>query len=255
MSRVYPPSLLEKKKNKQGISVLTAYDCLTAGLLDEAGIDVVLVGDSLGNTFAGHASTLPVTMDQMIYHTQAVARGVSRAMVLGDMPFLSYQLSAEEAKKNAGRFLKEAGAHAVKLEVGVEADFAAVQAVLDLGVPVMGHLGLTPQHVYRLGGYKRQGKSAEEAQRLLTWAQRLEAMGCFSVLVECIPDALAGDIRNALSVPLIGIGSGPDCDGQVLVTADLLGLNANAPAFVKPKANLRSTALEALRHFHGDLQS
>lgn len=215
--------LVEMKKKGEKITMLTAYDCLMASQLDDCGIDLILVGDSVGNVLLGYENTIPVTMDEMIHHCRAVTRGVKRAMVIGDMPFMSYQASAEEAVRNAGRFLKEAGAEAVKLEGGKEV-YKTIKMIVDSGIPVMGHLGLTPQSVYKLGGYGVRGEDKGQALKMLEDARGLEEAGVFSIVLEKIPAKLAKKITQQISVPTIGIGAGVDCDGQVLVTHDMLGL-------------------------------
>ncbi|RJX23302.1 MAG: 3-methyl-2-oxobutanoate hydroxymethyltransferase [Ammonifex sp.] len=241
------------KEEKRPITMLTAYDFPLARLVDEAGIDSILVGDSVGNVVLGYESTLPVTMDEMIHHTRAVARGVSRALVIGDMPFLSYQVSREEAVRNAGRFLKEAGAHAVKLEGG-QGVAEAVRAIVSSGIPVAGHIGLTPQYVHQLGGYRVQGRQAEAARRLLADAASLADAGVFCIVLECVPAEVAKRITSTVAVPTIGIGAGPDCDGQVLVTHDLLGLYSGfSPKFVKRYANLVEEMKKALGGFQKDV--
>jgi 3-methyl-2-oxobutanoate hydroxymethyltransferase len=235
-------TLREMKEQGERIAMLTAYDASFARLCDQAGADVLLVGDSLGMVIQGMDTTLPVTMDQMVYHCQAVARGVAvatgRAMVVGDMPFLSYQASLDEAIKNAGRLLKEGQAEAVKLEGG--ADYAELARRLTrLGIPVMGHLGLTPQSVHTLGGFKVQGRSAEQARRLVEDAVALMEAGCFALVLEAIPKEVAAEITAAVTIPTIGIGAGAACDGQVLVIYDLLGMNEEfKPRFVKRYENL-----------------
>jgi 3-methyl-2-oxobutanoate hydroxymethyltransferase len=240
--RVTIHELRRMKERGEPIAVITAYDATAARLVAEAGVDVVLVGDSLGMVVQGHESTLPVTLDQMIYHSAAVRRGLGRAgapvHLVGDMPFGSYQASPDEAVKAAVRLVAEGGVEAVKLEGG--ADFAEViRRVVRAGVPVMGHIGLTPQSVHRLGGYVVQGKDAERAQQLLRDARALEAAGCYAVVLECIPAELARVITGQLRIPTIGIGAGAACDGQVLVLNDLLGLDdAFTPTFVKRYAEL-----------------
>jgi len=215
--------LAEMKKKGEKITMLTAYDYLMASQLDNCGIDLILVGDSVGNVLLGYENTIPVTMDEMIHHCRAVTRGVKRAMVIGDMPFMSYQASAEEAVRNAGRFLKEAGVEAVKLEGGKEV-YKTIKMIVDSGIPVMGHLGLTPQSVYKLGGYGVRGEDKEQALKMLEDARELEEAGVFSIVLEKIPAKLAKKITQQISIPTIGIGAGVDCDGQVLVTHDMLGL-------------------------------
>ena len=244
-----------RKAREEGrrITVLTAYDFPLARMIDEAGIDAILVGDSVGNVVLGYENTLPVTMDDMLHHTKAVVRAVKRAMVIADMPFLSYQVSREEAVRNAGRLLKEGGAQAVKLEGGQEVA-ATVRAITDAGIPVMGHIGLTPQAVHQLGGYRVQGRDAAAAQKLLDDARALDAAGVFAIVLECVPVPLARVITQAVPVPTIGIGAGPYCDGQVLVTHDLLGLYGGfAPRFVKQYANLHAQIVAALAQYRREV--
>jgi 3-methyl-2-oxobutanoate hydroxymethyltransferase len=239
------------KERGERFVMLTAYDFPTARILDEAGIPVLLVGDSLANNILGYETTLPVTMEEMLHHSRAVARGAKNALIVGDMPFLSYQTSLEEGIRNAGRFLKEGGAHAVKLE-GAMLDLAAT--LVDRGIPVMGHIGLTPQSVHAMGGYRVQGKSDEDARRLLDEAQALDKSGIFSMVLEGVPASLAQQITQSVSVPTIGIGAGPHCDAQVLVITDLLGLGAGTyPKFVKPYADLRSEITRAVQAFRDDV--
>jgi len=216
-------TLLEMKKKNEKITMLTAYDYLMASQLDECGIDIILVGDSVGNVVLGYKNTIPVTMDEMLHHCSAVARGVKRAMVVGDMPFMSYQASVEEAVRNAGRFLKESKVEAVKLEGGDEV-LNTVKKIVDSGIPVMGHLGLTPQSLHKFGGYGVRGEGEEEAHKILNDAKKLEKAGAFSIVLEKVPAALAQKITSEINIPTIGIGAGVDCDGQVLVTHDMLGL-------------------------------
>ena len=248
--RVTTATFRQYKQEHKPITMLTAYDFPLARLVDAAGIDAILVGDSLGNVMLGYASTIPVTMDDMIHHVKAVTRGVARAMVIGDMPFLSYHISQAETVRNAGRFLQEAGAQAVKLEGGSEVA-GAIRAITAAGIPVMGHLGLTPQSLHQMGGYKVQGKDATAAQKLLDDARAIQEAGVFSIVLEAVPTPLATLITETLEVPTIGIGAGPHCDGQVLVTHDLLGLLGGfSPKFAKRYANLQeniTTALQAYR--------
>lgn len=235
--RVTVPHLRQMKARGERITVLTAYDATFARMLDEAGIDVLLVGDSLGMVVQGLSSTLPVTQDEMLYHTRAVARGTQRALIVGDMPFLTYQVSPEEALRHAGQFLQN-GAQAVKLEGGAPMA-ATIRRLVDVGIPVMGHVGLTPQSVNAMGGFKVQGKTEEDADRVLADARAVEQAGAFSIVLEGIPEALAARITAALSIPTIGIGAGKACDGQVLVSYDMLGLTPNLrPKFVKRYAEL-----------------
>jgi 3-methyl-2-oxobutanoate hydroxymethyltransferase len=226
------------KARHEPISMLTAYDYPTAVIMDQAGIDIILVGDSLGMVELGYESTLPVTMDDMIHHCKAVARGAKYALLVGDMPFMSYQTTTTDAVRNAGRFLQEAGMNAVKLEGGSERA-ETVRAIVGAGIPVMGHLGLTPQSIHKLGGYRAQGKDAEAAYKLLEDAQTLQEAGCFSLVLESIPGRLGRIVSESLEIPTIGIGAGVGCDGQVLVTHDLLGLFEHfTPKFVKQYAHL-----------------
>lgn len=247
--RVTTHELLRMKRDGEKIVMLTAYDALFASLLDEAGVDVVLVGDSVNTVLCGEDTTLSATLEQMIYHGRIVRRGVRRAQVVVDLPFLSYQVSVEDAKRNVGRVLKETGAHAVKLEGGA-AVAPTVAALTALGVPVMGHLGFTPQAVHALGGYRVQGREPGAAERLVADADALAAAGAYSVVLELIPAPLAGRVTQAIEIPTIGIGSGPQCDGQVLVLHDMLGLNeAFAPKFLKRYAALAERVRDAVGTF------
>ncbi len=247
------PDILAKK-GVEKITMLTAYDASFARLLESAGVDMLLVGDSLGMVVLGYDSTVPVTMDEMIHHSAAVRRGAPSTMLVGDMPFLSYLVSKKEAVANAGRFFKEAGCDAVKLEGGREV-CKAVRAIVDAGMPVMGHIGLTPQTAGKLGGFKVQGKDVESARRLLKEAKALEEAGAFSLVLECIPDGLAALISEAISIPTIGIGAGVGCDGQVLVTHDLLGLFEKfVPSFVKNYINLAPEVKKAVTSFISEVK-
>lgn len=246
--------LQEKKRDARKITMLTAYDYPSARLIDEAGIDSILVGDSLGMTVLGYDSTVPVTMDEMIHHTKAVRRGTRYAFLIGDMPFMSYQVSPEEAVRNAGRFMKEGGCDAVKLEGGEEV-VDMVRAITTAGISVLGHIGLTPQTVSKLGGYKIQGKDADAARRLMNDALRLEKAGCFAVVLECVPDKVAKMITQKLTIPTISIGAGPDCDGQVLVTNDMIGVfDRFVPKFVKQYARVSDILLEAFRQYKKEVE-
>lgn len=247
------PEFQQYKRDKKKLIVITAYDALFARIVEQAGIDTILVGDSLGVVVQGKANTLSVTMDDMLYHTKLVAGAVQRALVIGDMPFMSYQAGSDDALRNAGRFL-QAGAHAIKLEGGVVmAD--RVAAMTSVGIPVMGHLGMTPQSVNRYGGYKVQGKESDHARALLNDAKALEAAGAFAIVLEAIPAGLAKIITEQLTIPTIGIGAGPHCDGQVLVLYDLLGLFDDfVPKFVKPYAHLKADALQALRRYKEEVE-
>jgi 3-methyl-2-oxobutanoate hydroxymethyltransferase len=252
-SRLTPQSLLAKKGRGEPVTMVTAYDYPSALAADRAGLDVLLVGDSLGMVVLGHEDTLSVTMDDMIHHAKAVARARSRALRVGDMPFLSYQASVEEAVRNAGRFLSEGGMDAVKLEGGRERA-ATVRAIVEAGIPVMGHVGLQPQSIRALGGYRAQGGTAPAARRLLEDALRLEEAGCFSIVLEAVPDRVATLVSKHLRVPTIGIGSGAGCDGQVLVFHDLLGLQDSlAPRFVKRYASLLEEAQKALEAYRQEV--
>ncbi len=249
------PMLQEKKEKAEKISALTAYDFPFAKLIDEAGIDIILVGDSLGIVVQGESNTLSVTMDQMVYHTRMVSRATKHALVVSDMPFMSYQTSIEEAVKNAGRLIKEGGAAAVKFEGGVQvAD--RVERLNKYDIPVMGHIGLTPQSVHKMGGYKVQGRDAQEAKILLSDAKRLESSGVFSIVLEGIPNVLAREITQSVKIPTIGIGAGPYCDGQVLVLHDLLGLSTQFhPKFVRRYANFTEIAADAFSRYKSDVLS
>lgn len=253
MARVTVQDFLRKKADGSKISMITAYDYPFALLADEAGIDALLVGDSLGMVVQGLDNTLPVTMDEMLYHTRMVARAARNAMVIGDMPFMSYQAGTEEAVRNAGRFLKEAGAAAIKMEGGLEvADRIAAMTRAD--IPVMAHIGLTPQAIHRMGGYKVQGRTEAGAERLLQEARSLEEAGAFALILEAIPIDLAKRITGQASIPTIGIGAGPHCDGQVLVLHDVLGLFARfTPKFVKRYADLKVDALKALKDYRDEV--
>jgi len=252
--RVTTTFFREAKKEGRKITMLTAYDFQMAALIEKAGIDAILVGDSLGNVVLGYSSTIPVTMDDMVHHIKAVTRGVSRTMVIGDMPFMSYHLSMEESLKNAGRILQEGGAQAVKLEGGREVT-DVVRKIAAAGIPVMGHLGLTPQSVNQIGGFKVQGKEEAAARKLLNDAKALEEAGVFAIVLELIPLQLARIITEQINVPTIGIGAGPYCDGQVLVTNDLLGMYSdNKPKFVKCYANLNQDIIKALQSYGGEVR-
>jgi 3-methyl-2-oxobutanoate hydroxymethyltransferase len=228
--------------------MLTAYDFPFARIFDAAGIDVLLVGDSLGNVVQGQATTLPVTLDEIVYHTRLVSRAASRALVVADLPFGSYQIGAEEALRSAVRCIKEGGAHAVKLEGGT-AVAATIERIVRAEIPVMGHVGLTPQAIHRMGGHRVQGRGEEGARRVLADARAVEAAGAFAVVLEGMPAELARELSAELAIPTIGIGAGVGCDGQVLVMHDMLGLSEWTPAFVKQYANLGALASQAARHF------
>lgn len=245
----------QKKERGEPITMLTAYDYPTALAMDMAGVDSILVGDSLAMVVLGYENTLPVTMEEMLHHARAVARGAKSALLIGDMPFMSYQVSVEEAVRNAGRFLQQGGMDAVKLEGGRERA-EAVRAIVGTGIPVMGHLGLTPQSVNQLGGFRPQGKTASAAKRLLEDAQILEQAGAFSLVLESVPARLAEFISKKISIPTIGIGAGAGCDGQVLVTHDLLGLFERfTPKFVKKYASLHETMRTAFAEYIDDVET
>jgi len=246
--------LLAMKERGERIVSLTCYDALFARLLDESGVDILLVGDSVNQVLAGGETTLSATLEQMIYHTRIVRRGASRALVVCDLPFLSYQISKEEAIKNAGRVMAETGCHAVKLEGG-KPMAQTVRALVDVGIPVMGHLGLTPQSVHALGGYRVQGRDEKTAERLKEDAKALEDAGAFSIVLELVPAPLASQITKSLTIPTIGIGAGPACDGQVLVLHDMLGLNDKfAAKFVKRYAALAEDVREAVRLYAAEVR-
>ena len=254
-NKVTTATIRQKKINAEPIAMLTVYDAAFARLFDEAGIDMLLVGDSVGNTVLGYESTVPVTMEDMLHHARAVCRGTSHALVVVDLPFMSYQISVEEAMRNAGRILKETAAVAVKLEGGKEIA-PAVKAMTSAGIPVVGHLGLTPQSVNQLGGFKVQGKDMAAAQALIDNARVIEEAGAFSLVLECIPAQLAAKVTQALSIPTIGIGGGSSCDGQVLVMHDLLGLLPGfKPKFAKTYRNLHTEVTAAVREYIDDVKS
>ncbi len=242
-------NIKSRKKSGERITMLTAYDYSTAVLVDRAGVDMILVGDSLGMVILGYDSTVPVTMEDMLHHSAAVRRGVNRALVVGDMPFMSYQVSPEEAVRNAGRFIKEAGCHAVKLEGGMNIA-KTIERIVRAGIPVMGHIGLTPQTATALGGFKVQGRDEESARRLIRDARAVAEAGAFSLVLECVPSGIASAITEDIPIPTIGIGAGAGCDGQVLVTNDLLGLFPKfVPKFVKKYADLAPVIQEAITRF------
>lgn len=252
--KVTTQTVVEMKGRGEKISMLTAYDYTMGGIVDSAGIDVILVGDSASNVMAGHDTTVPMTMDHMIYHTSCVVRAVNRALVIADLPFMTYQVTAKEALINAGRMMKEAGAHAVKLEGG-NSIANTVKKIVNAGIPVMGHLGLTPQSIYKFGTYKVRAKEEEEAEQLLKDALELEKAGVFSIVLEKIPSGLAKKVTESLSVPTIGIGAGPHCDGQVLVLHDMLGLNKDfSPRFLRRYADLHESMTGAVQHYISDVK-
>lgn len=252
-SRITTLVLQERKRQRDPITMLTAYDYPTAKLVDEAGVDVLLVGDSVGMAVMGYSDTLSVTMEDMVHHTRMVSRAVQHALLIADLPFLSYQVNPEEALRNAGRLVAEAGAHAVKLE-GPAAKFGeAIAGILRAGIPVMGHIGLTPQSVHQFGGYKIQGRDVSSRTRLKEEALGLQEIGCFAIVLECMPPSLAAEISESLSIPTIGIGAGPGCDGQVLVLHDLLGWGATR--FTKTFGDAKTCIASALSSYVGEVKS
>jgi 3-methyl-2-oxobutanoate hydroxymethyltransferase len=254
MPKITIHDLLKKKAEKRKITMLTAYDYPFARIVDEAGIDGIIVGDSLAMVVQGIENTLPVTMDEMVYHTKIVARAVSNAIVIGDMPFMSYQASIEDAVRNAGRFLKEAGASAVKIEGGAEVA-EHIRAMTKSDIPVMAHIGLTPQSIHRMGGYKIQGRTKEAAERLREEAHIAEDAGVFSLILEAIPAELAAQITEELTIPTIGIGAGPSCDGQVLVLHDVIGLFERfLPKFAKRYVNIKDEVLRAIKNYKEEVE-
>ncbi|MCK4258570.1 MAG: 3-methyl-2-oxobutanoate hydroxymethyltransferase [Halanaerobiales bacterium] len=254
-NRVTTKKLIQMKQNNEKITALTAYDVQTARLLDEAGVELILVGDSLGMVILGYENTLAVTMEDILHHTKAVVKGTKRSLVIADMPFMSYQTGVRDTLINAGRILKEAGAHGVKLEGGSDI-LPQVKALVQAGIPVFGHLGLTPQSVHQLGGFKVQGKELIQAERLKSEAKSLEAAGVFAIVLECIPAPLAYEISQSLSIPTIGIGAGNGCDGQILVLQDLLGMNEDfKPKFVRRYANLHRVISQAVGQYISDVKT
>ncbi len=254
-SKITAPAVVALKRKGEPITVVTAYDFPTARLADQAGVEILLVGDSLGTVVLGYESTLPVTMEDMLHHTRAVTRAKPSALVVGDMPFMSYQASTEQAVANAGRFVQEGGADAVKLEGGARVA-EAVRRIVEAGIPVMGHLGLTPQSVLAFGGYKVQARGEADQERLITDARTLEAAGCFSLVLEGIPARLGATVSRELQIPTIGIGAGVQCDGQVLVSHDLLGLfHGHQPKFVRRYAELGEATRDAFARYVADVKA
>ncbi len=244
----------EMYETKKKIAVLTAYDYPFARIMDHAGIDIILVGDSAGNVVAGHENTLPVTMEEMIYHTRSVTRAVEHSFVVADMPFLSYQADISDARRNAGRLVKEGGAHAVKLEGGINLR-QTIRAITDMDIPVVGHIGLTPQSVHRMGGYRIQGRNAEQSRKIKEASEAVREAGAFALVLEGIPELLAGEITASLDIPTIGIGAGPLCSGQVLVAHDMLGLSQGfSPKFVKRYAELSQLMTNAFTEYITDVK-
>ncbi|MFC2426119.1 MAG: 3-methyl-2-oxobutanoate hydroxymethyltransferase [Capnocytophaga leadbetteri] len=253
--RVTTKSVVEMKANGEKISMLTAYDYTFAKLLDSTGIDVLLVGDSASNVMAGHETTLPITLDQMIYHASSVIRGVTRALVVVDLPFGTYQSDPKKALRSATRIMKESGAHAIKLEGGKE-EAESIRRIVNAGIPVMGHLGLTPQSIHQFGGFGLRAKEEAEAQKLKEDAKLLEQLGCFTIVLEKIPAALAEEVAKSVRIPIIGIGAGNGVDGQVLVMHDMLGMsNEFHPKFLRKYANLQEVINEAVTHYIADVKS
>lgn len=254
-SKITTQTVVDMKSKGEKVSMLTAYDYTMAKIIDQAGIEVILVGDSASNVMAGHETTVPMTLDHMIYHTSCVVRGVDRALVIADLPFMSYQVTTKEALISAGRMMKEAGAHAVKMEGG-EPIVGTVKRIVEAGIPVMGHLGLTPQSIYKFGTYKVRATDEQEADELIRDAHLLEEAGCFSIVLEKIPAKLAARVTEEISIPTIGIGAGGACDGQVLVTHDMMGLNKEFnPRFLRRYADLNSVMTEAVQHFIQDVKN
>jgi 3-methyl-2-oxobutanoate hydroxymethyltransferase len=254
MSKITVPIIVEKKKLNEKLVVLTAYDASTANIIDETGVDIILVGDSLGNVIQGMGNTLQVTMEEMLYHTKIVARGVRTAHLCSDMPFMSYQASKHDAVKNAGRIIKEGGAESVKIEL-TDAHVESVYAIQKAGIPVIGHIGLCPQSILKMGGYKLQGREEIEARGLFDLAKKTEEAGAFSIVLESIPQGLAKKITESINIPTIGIGAGPFCDGQVLVINDLVGLSPEpVPKFVKKYANLRQIMTRSVEEFRDEVK-
>jgi 3-methyl-2-oxobutanoate hydroxymethyltransferase len=255
IKRVTTHTLMMMKSDGQKISMLTAYDYSFAKIIDESGIDVILVGDSASNVMAGHETTLPITLDQMIYHAQSVVRGVKRCLIVVDLPFGAYQGNSKEALSSTIRIMKETGGHAVKLEGGDEV-LESIKRIISSGVPVMGHLGLTPQSIYKFGTYQVRAKEEAEAAKLKSDALKLEEAGCFAIVLEKIPAELAREVSESLSIPTIGIGAGRYCDGQVLVMHDMLGINQEfKPRFLRQYANLYDSISDAVKHYISDVRS
>lgn len=255
-SAVTVPSLQGKKERGDKIVALTAYDFPSALILDRAGVDIVLVGDSLGMVVLGYENTIPVTMDEMIHHTKAVSRAVKRALVVGDMPYFSFHQTEELTVANASRFLKEAGARAVKVEGASERRLELIAAMVEAEIPVMGHVGLTPQSIHHLGHFRVRGGERDEARKIINDAQKLEQAGVFAVVLECVPEDLAGEITGTLRVPTIGIGAGPLCDGQVLVFHDLVGFSTGyLPKFVKRYADVQSVIRQAVEQYADEVRN
>jgi 3-methyl-2-oxobutanoate hydroxymethyltransferase len=253
--RITTKTIIAMKEKKEKIAMLTAYDYTTARLLDESGVDIILVGDSVANVFQGLETTIPVTLDELIYHTKVVRRAVKRAMLVADMPFMSYQVDIKEAVRNCGRMLKESGAEAVKMEGGKRL-IPLIEQLVDIGIPVMGHLGLTPQSIYKFGTYEVRATETAEAKQLLSDAAALDTAGVFGIVLEKIPDTLAAKVTKSVSCATIGIGAGSHCDGQVLVTNDMLGLNEQfRPRFVRKYANLSDIMRKSIQSYISDVKT
>ena len=253
-SRITTRTLTEMKAKGEKIAMLTAYDYTMAGIIDKAGIDVILVGDSVSNVVAGHETTLPITLDQMIYHASSVVRGVKRALIIVDLPFGTYQADSKEALRSAIRIMKEAGAHAVKLEGGSQIQ-DSIERIIQAGIPVMGHLGLTPQSIYKFGTYNVRAKEDSEAEQLIIDAQMLEKVGCFGIVLEKIPAKLAKKVAHMVNIPIIGIGAGAQVDGQVLVLNDILGMNKEfSPRFLRRYLNLDDEITKAIKSYANDVK-
>ena len=254
-SRITTKSIQEMKSNGEKIAMITSYDFTFAGLVDKAGVDIILVGDSASNVMAGHETTLPITLDQMIYHASSVIRAVRRALVVVDLPFGTYQADSKEALKSASRIMKESGAHAVKLEGGHLAK-ESIERIIQAGIPVMGHLGLTPQSIYKFGTYTVRAKDDDEAKTLIDDSKMLEKIGCFSIVLEKIPNVLAKKVAQNLKLPIIGIGAGSDVDGQVLVSHDMLGMNKDfSPRFLRRYLDLDTLVSNAVKKYSSDIKS
>lgn len=253
-AKITTQTVVDMKRNGEKISMITAYDFTMAQIVDQADIDIILVGDSASNVMAGYDTTVPMTLEHMIYHTSCVVRGTEKALVIADLPFMSYQVTPEEALINAGRMMKEAGAHAVKLEGG-KPIIDTVKKIVEAGIPVMGHLGLTPQSIYQFGTYKVRAQEEEEAKKLIKDAKLLEEAGCFAIVLEKIPAKLAARVSSTLSIPTIGIGAGVDCDGQVLVIHDMLGMNKGFnPRFLRRYADVHSVMTDAVQNYIKDIK-
>lgn len=254
MSRIRTTTFQKLKNNGEKITILTAYDYPTAKIMDQTGIEAILIGDSVGMAVQGHSDCLSVTMDMMIYHTTMVSRATEHAMVIGDMPFMSYQVNSEEALRNAGRFVTEGGAHAIKLEGGIDKYGDAIRAIIKAGIPVMGHIGLTPQSVNQMGGYKIQGRGDEARERLKNEAVGLQEAGCFAIVLELVQADVAAEITQLLNIPTIGIGSGKNCDGQVLVSHDMLGMGKQSK-FVKRYSDFETQMKDSFENYIHDVKT